>query len=239
MSEKGFSLVELSVVVVIIALLVAGVSSGEKLLENARLKSVINNIDKTRAAIASFENIYSQLPGDIPNAYDYWGSSLSCTNALALDSDTDGCNGDGDGVIENNAAENLLEGIRAWAALTLEGLIKDTLTGDIGVGTYNCNPGVNTLKDGLGGGITIGGNNTNQLMIGSRVSANDNCWGEHFTPRQAKIIDAKIDDSSASSGYVLGQEGNPSGDSVYCLSSGEYKVSENQKACYLAIDNVY
>lgn len=46
--KKGFSLVELSIVLIIIGLLIAGVSSGSKLIKQARINSLINELNELK-----------------------------------------------------------------------------------------------------------------------------------------------------------------------------------------------
>ena len=45
MNNKAFSLIELSIVLIIIGLLVAGITSGQSLIESAKVRKVINEIN--------------------------------------------------------------------------------------------------------------------------------------------------------------------------------------------------
>ena len=62
--KKGFTLVELSIVLVIIGLLVGGILVGQSLIESAKLSSFVASIGKHDAAIGAFEAKYRGLPGD-------------------------------------------------------------------------------------------------------------------------------------------------------------------------------
>ena len=44
-SNKAFSLIELSIVLIIIGLLVAGITGGQSLIESAKIKNLANEID--------------------------------------------------------------------------------------------------------------------------------------------------------------------------------------------------
>lgn len=73
---QGFSLAELSIVLIIVSLLVAGVSGGSRLIEQTKLRSVISEVDEYKTALRTFKGIYGYLPGDMPNADSYWPSCV-------------------------------------------------------------------------------------------------------------------------------------------------------------------
>jgi prepilin-type N-terminal cleavage/methylation domain-containing protein len=64
-NNKGFTLVELAIVLVIIALVVAGILSGQTMIQNARLISVYDDINKFTTAFNSFRDSYRAIPGDL------------------------------------------------------------------------------------------------------------------------------------------------------------------------------
>lgn len=65
--EAGFTLVELAVVLMIIGLLIGGILRGQEVLQNARIVSVVKQVNGYDAAITSFRDAYNNLPGDIVN----------------------------------------------------------------------------------------------------------------------------------------------------------------------------
>ncbi len=67
-SHRGFTLIELSIVLVIIGLIVGGVLVGQDLIHAAALRAVISEKDRFSAAIYTFQGKYGYLPGDFPNA---------------------------------------------------------------------------------------------------------------------------------------------------------------------------
>lgn len=62
--QKGFTLVEMAIVLVIIGLLLGGVLKGQELIENSRIKNAMNDIKGTQAAFNGYMDRFRQLPGD-------------------------------------------------------------------------------------------------------------------------------------------------------------------------------
>ncbi|PIR39391.1 MAG: hypothetical protein COV35_02425 [Alphaproteobacteria bacterium CG11_big_fil_rev_8_21_14_0_20_39_49] len=71
-SEKGFTLIELSIVIVIIGLIVAGVIGGQALVEQAKIRSQISEFQKYSVAYNTFKIEYNAILGDFNRASQYW-----------------------------------------------------------------------------------------------------------------------------------------------------------------------
>jgi prepilin-type N-terminal cleavage/methylation domain-containing protein len=65
--SRGFTLVELAIVLVIIGLLIGGVLVGASLINTAEVNAAISQINKYNTAVHTFQEKYGYLPGDIPD----------------------------------------------------------------------------------------------------------------------------------------------------------------------------
>lgn len=152
--KRGFSLVELSIVLVILGLLVGGVLSGQSLIRAAELRSVSTDVARYQAAIQAFRDKYFALPGDMASATQFWGAANTagtggqCADILAnAGTGTQTCNGSGNGTVDRN------EGYRFWQHLANAGLIEGSYSG---TGVIDATPypvpvlGTNVPKSKLG-----------------------------------------------------------------------------------------
>lgn len=62
--QKGFTLVELSVVVLVAGLMLTAVMKGQSMLETARAQKLSNDLKNVEALIGNFETAKGRLPGD-------------------------------------------------------------------------------------------------------------------------------------------------------------------------------
>ena len=134
--NTGFTLVELSVVLVVLALITGGVLVGNKAIQSAKRNAIISEHKEWATATAVFRERYSALPGDMSSATRYWGtadtSATDCLNADTADSTNSEatCNGNGDGLINvrgSNGDRN--ETFRFWQHLNNAGLVGGNFSG--------------------------------------------------------------------------------------------------------------
>ncbi len=131
---RAFSLVELSIVLVILGLLTGGILAGQSLIRAAELRTVTTDYQRYVTASQTFRDKYMALPGDMTNATRFWGyvsGITSCTNRSGTSVTSPGtCDGNGDGRITGAATDNATgEELQAWRQLALAGLVEGSYSG--------------------------------------------------------------------------------------------------------------
>lgn len=239
--KKAFSLVELAIVLVIIGLLIAGITAGSTLKEQAALRAVIAEMKKYQAGYAAFVDLYKMPPGDFNQAQAIWGSNCSITVT---------CNGNGNNRIES-FANSSSETLRAWKHLELAELLDTSVP--VVPSTWSGNLPLSDIpRSKLNGGyfmaagdiyitgatyITSPFGNDNAVFTGKEKSGYAPTIGI-MTGLQAYNLDSKFDDGK------INTSGNPSGNSTgvfratndanggtNCISGGGYNILSLVDAC--------
>ncbi len=65
---EGFTLIELSIVLVVIGLIIGGILVGRDLINAAEIRATISQVEKYRAAVNTFQSKFNCIPGDCLNA---------------------------------------------------------------------------------------------------------------------------------------------------------------------------
>jgi prepilin-type N-terminal cleavage/methylation domain-containing protein len=221
----AFTLIEMSVVLVIIGIIIGGIMFGRSVLVTSRLQTVITDADNYTSAMANFKQTFQALPGDMATATASWGypsgansgdtPSYSTSCASLQGTGTQTCNGDGNGQIGNSGRE--YESFRFWQQLHLAGMLNQSLTGVAGTsGVQAATVGVNVPKGSLeGSGFsavwlgTVASGNANfiagsygNVLIFGGAGSGMLTTSAILTPDQAAGIDAKIDDGAPGTGKV-------------------------------------
>lgn len=176
--QRGFTLIEIAIVLVIIGLLLGGVLKGQELITNAKIKRVNNDFNGIGAAVYSYLERYNALPGDDDKANTRW---------------TDAAKGSGDGKIDGAwiTDTTTVESRTAWDHLRRSNLI--------GGGEGPSYP-----TNAFGGRIGIqDGTLTSGLLMG--LSGTLICM-EDLDGKIASIVDTQMDDSMSDKGLVRAAE---------------------------------
>lgn len=95
--KQGFTLVELSIVLVIIGLLAGGILAGRDLIHAAEIQKQIRQVQEYQLAFNTFLLKYKCIPGDCPNATEYFGNNDPGGHPIY--------DGDGNGLIDTELAK--------------------------------------------------------------------------------------------------------------------------------------
>ncbi|MCK6484497.1 MAG: type II secretion system GspH family protein [Phycisphaerae bacterium] len=159
--DTGFTLIEMAIVMVIIAVVAGGIVIGQAVIRSAELQAIMADVNRFRNAAKLFQDRYKYLPGDYPNAAEMWGTDAGCNSgnqdntAANHVSKKATCGGNGDGVIGGYGGINwpnaetvgdsvaIREPLRAWQHLANAGLVEGLYSGASSDVTNGYEPGVN------------------------------------------------------------------------------------------------
>jgi len=222
-SEKGFTLVELAVVMIIIGLLIGGILKGQELIANAEVAATVSGIKSIDGATSTFQDKYDDLPGDIQNV----GNRLpNCAGACNI-------NGNGDSRLTGNAplaapageqqrfflhlnAANLLGGLSGAGGAAAWG--NQYPEAEVGGGFHAAYHG----GGAVGAGAPPVGHYLSLVFTPGGAGANN-----AITPNQAQRIDSKLDDGVPNTGDVVSNGG--------CVAANIYDEDNDAAICDLVV----
>jgi prepilin-type N-terminal cleavage/methylation domain-containing protein len=240
---KGFTLLELSIVLIIVGLIAAGVLGGQDLIRESELNSIATDLSKLQSAYNQYKQKYNAVPGDHVDAFNYFGTNCASTAA--------NCNGVGDNDLSDAPSSRTLgEGYMFFRHLFLANLYEQDLNGTQStppvIGTNVAE--LSTAGDSFfaytwyklsffvaGSGSASTSQSANILSIGKIASAST--WPDTvtFSPEEAKRIDAKIDDGQPGTGIVIAGNQSSGCASSATMKSATYTVATTTEACKLGL----
>ncbi len=173
--QKGFTLVEIAIVLVIVGLLIGGVLKGQAMITNAKIKRIESDNAGIAAAMFSYQDRYLQLPGDDSAA------------VARFDTFTGTNTGNGDGLIGGDwdSSTSTDETVLFWRHLRASGLVPGgELLETLPSNAYGGKIGIHDSGLGIGGHV---------LVFGALEGA------------IAKVLEARLDDTFANAGRVRGE----------------------------------
>ena len=76
MTKNAFTLIELSIVLVIIGLLVGGVLVGQDLIQAGKIRAAVSEIQEINTAVNTYRLKYNAIPGDHNDAFAFFAQHL-------------------------------------------------------------------------------------------------------------------------------------------------------------------
>jgi len=212
--RRGFTLIEIAIVLVIIGLILGGVLKGQELINSARVRSMTDQVNGITAAWFAFQDRYRALPGD------YSQASIQINAALT--------NGDGNGQIDSD-----LERGQVWAQLQAANMLIGSYDGATTVAGYSCVAST-CPQNILGRSMLI---TFDKQGVGSASNSNEFWSGNSISALVLAEMDRKMDDGVANTGDMrIGKGKAGSGwtttDAGNCVTAaGAYNVTEDSGNC--------
>jgi prepilin-type N-terminal cleavage/methylation domain-containing protein len=186
--NRGFTLIEIAIVLVIIGLLLGGVLKGQELINNAKVKSYATDFRNIPIMLYGFQDKFRALPGDDSQVVTHLpAATLATTPAGTV----------GNGVINGvwDTATNTDESCLFWQHVRLAGLAP-------GSTTVSCAANADYWpKNANGGQIGIQSNTAfvtmTGTMNGSYIICSKNILGQFVLQ-----LDATLDDGNPATGSM-------------------------------------
>ncbi|MCL2875814.1 MAG: prepilin-type N-terminal cleavage/methylation domain-containing protein [Betaproteobacteria bacterium] len=182
--QAGFTLVEISIVLVIIGLLIGGVLKGQELINSAKVKNLAKDFSNTQTILYAYQDKFRALPGDDIRAAEHVcpSGTPNCVKA-----------GDANGAIDGDwdaAATASVESIFFWQHVRFANLA----TGP----TDTANPSFLPLNSAGGRiGIQSGGSAAPLGVSGSYVICSAGIPG-----KLVRQLDSTLDDGDPATGTM-------------------------------------
>jgi prepilin-type N-terminal cleavage/methylation domain-containing protein len=204
--QKGFTLIELAIVLVIIGLLLGGVLKGQELINSAKVKNMATDFKNVQVYIYGYQDKFHALPGDDAAAQNHLGASATpATNGTQ-----------GNGIVEGNWNTNSIgdESCVFWQHVRLAGLAPGSTVVNCAAGnTYqptNVDGGLIGVQSVSGfTGITLNSSGAASPMSGAYVVCSAGVLGKY-----AKQLDVNMDDGNTDTGSMRTMDPNNAGKSM-------------------------
>jgi prepilin-type N-terminal cleavage/methylation domain-containing protein len=214
----GFTLIELSIVLVIIGLIIGGVLVGRDLIRAAEIRALYGEYTQLTTAMNAFKLKYNCVAGDCARATDFFGTDPEGCGAVGDEKATAKmatCNGNGNGMVgEATATED--ETLTVWQQLAAAGLWPGLYRGGIRmdiIPTFLDESVIPPVKAAKNAGWHIA-NNTAGWRLGSTAYTanfvytypynyfNQSLKEGVISPIEARAMDTKYDDGAPANGLI-------------------------------------
>ena len=211
-AQKGFTLIEIAIVLVIIGLLLGGGLKGQSMIENAKVKALANEMRGVATMVYAYQDKFRAIPGDDATAQTHLGTTATQASGTTT----------GDGRINTGtwvgaatpAATN--ESSLFWQHVRLGGLA----TGNSGSGQ---------ATNAVGGMLGI---TSNKIFTDTAVTTGSFYVCASGIPNSlAMQLDTAMDDGIANSGGVAGKAEGGTTITAATAAGTDYTTADTYTVC--------
>ncbi|HVC11519.1 MAG TPA: prepilin-type N-terminal cleavage/methylation domain-containing protein [Burkholderiales bacterium] len=193
--QKGFTLVEIAIVLVIIGLLLGGILKGQEMITQAKIKNALADFSGISAAYYGYQDRYRALPGDDPNAATRWSGAI--TSATAGNGVVEGTYNNGGSGCPSVAVSATPETCLWWDDLRRAGFV----AGSGAQNPFNAFSGMIGVQTGNGAGaVALAPTTATTAGFAGLIVCSAN-----IPDKVAIALDTQMDDGHIASGTVRGQ----------------------------------
>lgn len=213
-NSKGFTLVELAIVLIIIGILLGAILKGQELVDNAKIKRAVSDMNSVFVAYNGYIDRYQRKPGDdgpIATLTARGGSWASVTAA-------GNSNGNLDAAVANTFTNAAVESTSFWQHIKAAGFIPGNITA----------AGAAALPNNGFNGLVGVFNNTTAI---AGAPAGVNVCLSQVPGKAAAALDKQLDDGDPAAGSLRATTGTAGTNTVPGTAATTYVEDSEYTIC--------
>lgn len=186
--QRGFTLVEVALVLILVSMVLSGTMHGAELINSTHVRGLAADFQDVRKDLTLYQDRYRSQPGDDATATSHLGATTQ--------------SGNGNGVVDGNwyDSDGGSEASRIWQHFRMAGLISGTANGH--AGEYAA---LNSLGHpmGLQSGSSDPARSPIKSALGTGMSASHVMCSRGIPGKLALALDIRLDDGNPAAGAML------------------------------------